>query len=72
MTTDNFCFYFQSRLIQTGQTGGQWYSDTSPFSIPWYKRPSLTVVKSQVKEQSYSKMVRKKIVKRFANFHSGF
>ncbi len=22
------------RLIQTGQTGGQWYSDTSPFSIP--------------------------------------
>ncbi len=30
-----FCFYFQNRLIQTGQTGGQWYSDTSPFSIPW-------------------------------------
>ncbi len=22
------------RLIQIGQTGGQWYSDTSPFSIP--------------------------------------
>jgi hypothetical protein len=21
-------------LIQTSQTGGQWYSDTSPFSIP--------------------------------------
>jgi hypothetical protein len=21
--------------IQTSQTGGQWYSDTSPFSIPW-------------------------------------
>jgi hypothetical protein len=20
---------------QTSQTGGQWYSDTSPFSIPW-------------------------------------
>jgi hypothetical protein len=30
MTTDNFCFYFQNRLIQTGQTGDQWYSDTSP------------------------------------------
>jgi hypothetical protein len=29
MTTDNFCFYFQNRLIQTSQTGGQWYSDTS-------------------------------------------
>jgi len=34
MATDNFCFYFQNRLIQTSQTGGQWYSDTSPFSIP--------------------------------------
>jgi hypothetical protein len=22
-------------LLQTSQTGGQWYSDTSPFSIPW-------------------------------------
>jgi hypothetical protein len=35
MTTDNFHFYLQTRLIQTSQTGGQWYSDTSPFSIPW-------------------------------------
>ncbi len=34
MTTDNFCFYLQNRLIQTSQTGGQWYSDTSPFGIP--------------------------------------
>ncbi len=34
MTTDNFCFYLQNRLIQTIQTGVQWYSDTSPFSIP--------------------------------------
>jgi hypothetical protein len=30
MTTDNFCFYLENRLIQTSQTGGQWYSDTSP------------------------------------------
>ncbi len=30
MTTDNFCFY-----LQNSKTGGQWYSDTSPFSIPW-------------------------------------
>jgi hypothetical protein len=30
MTTDNFCFYFQNRLIQTNQTGGQRYSDTLP------------------------------------------
>jgi hypothetical protein len=34
MTTVNFCFYLQNRLIQTSQTGGQQYSDTSPFSIP--------------------------------------
>jgi len=33
MTTDNFCFYLQNRLIQTG---GQWYIDTAPFSIPWH------------------------------------
>jgi hypothetical protein len=35
MTTDRFSFYFQNRLIQTSQVGGQWYSDTSPLSIPW-------------------------------------
>jgi hypothetical protein len=35
MTTNNFCFYLQNRLIQTSQTGGQQYSDT-PISIPWY------------------------------------
>jgi hypothetical protein len=33
MTTDKLCFYLQNRRIQTG---GQWYSDTSPFSIPWF------------------------------------
>jgi hypothetical protein len=37
MTTDNFCSYLQNRLIQTSQTGGQWYNDTSPFSIPCAK-----------------------------------
>jgi hypothetical protein len=34
ITTDNFCFDLQNRLFQTSQTGGQWYSDTSPFGIP--------------------------------------
>jgi hypothetical protein len=34
MTTDNFCFYLQNRLIQASQTGDQWYSDPSRFSIP--------------------------------------
>jgi hypothetical protein len=36
MTTDNFSFYLQNRLIQTSQTGGQRYGDTSPFSTPWF------------------------------------
>jgi hypothetical protein len=35
MITDNICFDWQNRLIQTGQTGGEQYSDTYPFSIPW-------------------------------------
>ncbi len=34
MTTDKFCFYLQNRLIQTSQTGGQWYSDASPLVFP--------------------------------------
>jgi hypothetical protein len=36
MTADNFCFYLQNRIIQTSQTGGLWYSDTSPlqYSLP--------------------------------------
>jgi len=34
MTTDDFCFYLQNTLIQTSQTGGQLYSDTSHLSIP--------------------------------------
>jgi hypothetical protein len=37
MTADNFSFYLQNRVFQKSQTGGQWYSDTSPFSIPWLK-----------------------------------
>jgi hypothetical protein len=41
MTTDNFCFSLQNRLIQTSQTGGQRYSDTSPFSIPWLNVSSM-------------------------------
>ncbi len=38
MTADNFCFLF-AKQTNTNQsnTGGQWYSDTSPFSIPWIR-----------------------------------
>ncbi len=35
MTTNNFCFYLQNKLMQTSQTGGQLYNDTSPISFPW-------------------------------------
>jgi hypothetical protein len=27
--------------MQTSQTGGQWYSDASPFSIPWGKYENI-------------------------------
>jgi len=40
MTNDNFSVYLQNRLGQTSETGGQWYSDTSPFSIPWIQLSS--------------------------------
>jgi hypothetical protein len=46
MAIDNICFYLQNRLIQTSQTGGQQYSDTSPFSIPW---PYNTIVTKTAK-----------------------
>jgi len=36
MTIYYFCFYLQNWLIQTSQTGGQRYSDTSTLSIPWH------------------------------------
>ncbi len=33
---DNWQFWlFENRVIQTSQIGGQQYSDTPPFSIPW-------------------------------------
>ena len=35
ITTCNFCFYLQNIQIQTSQIGGQEYSDTFPFRIPW-------------------------------------
>ena len=46
MTTDNFSFYFQNRLIQTSQTGGQQYSDTSPLVFPTFTLTQIVIVKS--------------------------
>ncbi len=34
-------FYLQNIKIQTSQTGGQQHSDTSPFSIPRLRHPTL-------------------------------
>ncbi len=38
---DNRQFFLQNRLIETSQTGGQLYSDTSPFSIPCLNQPNV-------------------------------
>jgi hypothetical protein len=46
MPADNFCFYLQNWLIQINQTGGQWYSYTSPFSIPWFLFQQKSILKS--------------------------
>jgi hypothetical protein len=54
MTTDNFCFYLQNRLIQPSPTGGQQYSDTSPFSIPCLKQTTFDTFAA-------TKMIKKKI-----------
>ncbi len=51
MTTDNICFYLQNRLIQTSQTGGQRYTDTSPFSIPWPNHSGETRLPNQEEEK---------------------
>ncbi len=32
---ENKNFQLSYSWFPTSQTGGQWYSDTSPFSIPW-------------------------------------
>jgi hypothetical protein len=62
MTTDNFCFYLQNRQIQTSQTGGQWYSDTSPFSIPWNRSlmsifvPTFTIISFKLVYRDHAEM----------------
>ncbi len=69
MTTDNF--YLQNRLSQTSKTGGQQYSDTSPFSIPWYKSYKQhwlkqTSLKRLFEQKSYKQtFVRTKILQTF-------
>jgi hypothetical protein len=43
MNTENF-FYLQNRLIETSQTGRQWYSDTSPLRISWLNISTLILL----------------------------
>ncbi len=45
MTTDNFSFHLQNRLIQTSQTGGQQCIDISHFSIPCSSKHSSLCVR---------------------------
>ncbi len=51
MAANNFCFYWQNRLIETGQTGGQWYSDTSTFSIRWLNHSRETRLSKEQEEE---------------------
>ncbi len=55
MTTDNFSFYLQNRLIQTSLTGGQWYNDTSRLVFPGLSLSSLfsLVYRSRVRPETY-------------------
>jgi hypothetical protein len=47
----------QNRLILTSQTGGQRYSDTSPFSIPWFHILRSTAAAKSKKDISSEKEV---------------
>ncbi len=61
ISCDNFCFYSQNRLTQTSQTGGQRYSDTSPFRIPCH---NLTVWGAQRRVlMPYSQILNKAMYK---------
>jgi hypothetical protein len=64
MTTDNICFYLQNRLIQTSQTGGQQYSDISPFSIPWF------AIKSIILSAVIFRVVMRRVTAPFISFYT--
>jgi hypothetical protein len=54
MTTDEFGFYLQNILIQTVQIKGQLYSDTSPFSVPWF----ITQYPMQARKRGQAQTIR--------------
>jgi hypothetical protein len=63
MTTDNICFYLHNRLIQTSQTGGQQYSDTSPFSIPCLQLMHTSDIIGQKRVYEFKLKVQKIMIK---------
>ncbi len=53
MTTDNFCFLFAKQANPNKSlTGGQWYCDTSPISIPWSRSDSAKECEKVKEKQS--------------------
>ncbi len=78
MTTDNFCFYLWNRLIQTSQTGGQWYSDTSPLvfpatTIPCSSKGILAAAINKTKQgRRYVPIVSLFLIRCLCFFHSAF
>ncbi len=52
MTTENFCFYLQTRQIQTSQTGGQRYNDTTPLVFPAITFATNFVAKKEKKSRA--------------------
>ncbi len=44
--------------MQTSQTGGQWYNDTSPFSNPWINYYQFLKMTSFKGLASWAKMIR--------------
>ncbi len=69
MTTDNICFYLWNRLIQTGQTGDQQYSDTSPFSIPWFKSLVSTIENHAINQTIFLRCLWSKPRKARSQYH---
>ncbi len=50
-----YVFIWEKQTIQTSQTEGQWYSDTSPFSIPWLDTQRvLSYLRSQILDKDGS------------------
>ena len=70
MPTDNLCFYLQKRLIQTSQTGGQWYSDTSPLVFPAPDKVKLFVQRTMDKLKLTGRNLGRVFIFRSGHWHA--